>query len=333
MRARRKWKKTKLRNVNHLQHRRRSRISLIEFPDFEHLLVQIFEFLNKYIIGQDHAKKVMAVAVYNHYKRLHNNVSTAPTPGKSQANASELGNHLMGNVPNQQQRNHSHDAFSSSNIRAFFSQAYSWMSAFRSTPSHWMAQVLVHRWRTIRLRVKTPNKAAMLSIVTNTILNLRRAISSCSVQQVPVSNKKSARAKTMHSRFLTHSLGKTLLAQTIAKCLDVPFAICDCTTLTQAGMEGEKREISYARSVCIFLGYVGEDVESVIAKLLQDANYNVERCQQGSLAVRAVLSCQCSRMNILDLFQALSFWMKWTRSAACPAFINSVMLAVKVSNK
>lgn len=45
-------------------------------------------------------------------------------------------------------------------------------------------------------------------------------------------------------------LGKTLLAQTLSRCLDVPFAICDCTTLTQAG-------------------YVGEDVESVIAKLLQ----------------------------------------------------------------
>lgn len=56
--------------------------------------------------------------------------------------------------------------------------------------------------------------------------------------------------------------GKTLLAQTVARCLDVPFAICDCTTLTQAG-------------------YVGEDVESVIAKLLQDANNNVEKCQQG----------------------------------------------------
>lgn len=60
------------------------------------------------------------------------------------------------------------------------------------------------------------------------------------------------------------SSGKTLLAQTLAKCLDVPFAICDCTTLTQAG-------------------YVGEDIESVIAKLLQDANYNVEKAQQGRL--------------------------------------------------
>lgn len=57
-------------------------------------------------------------------------------------------------------------------------------------------------------------------------------------------------------------VGKTLLAQTIARCLDVPFAMCDCTSLTQAG-------------------YVGEDIESVITKLLQEANYNVDRAQQG----------------------------------------------------
>ena len=56
--------------------------------------------------------------------------------------------------------------------------------------------------------------------------------------------------------------GKTLLAQTIARCLDVPFAICDCTTLTMAG-------------------YVGDDIESVVAKLLQDANHNVEKAQMG----------------------------------------------------
>ena len=56
--------------------------------------------------------------------------------------------------------------------------------------------------------------------------------------------------------------GKTLLAQTIARCLDVPFAICDCTTLTMAG-------------------YVGDDIESVVAKLLQDANYNVDKAQMG----------------------------------------------------
>jgi len=57
--------------------------------------------------------------------------------------------------------------------------------------------------------------------------------------------------------------GKTFLAQILARCLDVPFAICDCTTLTQAG-------------------YVGEDIESVISKLLQDANFNVDKAQQGN---------------------------------------------------
>jgi len=59
------------------------------------------------------------------------------------------------------------------------------------------------------------------------------------------------------------SAGKTLLAQTLARCLEVPFAICDCTTLTQAG-------------------YVGEDVESVIAKLLQDSDYDVDMAEQGN---------------------------------------------------
>jgi len=59
--------------------------------------------------------------------------------------------------------------------------------------------------------------------------------------------------------------GKTLLAQTLAKCLEVPFAICDCTTLTQAG-------------------YVGEDVESVIAKLLQDSDFDVDKAQQGNVS-------------------------------------------------
>lgn len=58
--------------------------------------------------------------------------------------------------------------------------------------------------------------------------------------------------------------GKTLLAQTIAQCLDVPFAICDCTSLTQAG-------------------YVGEDVESVVSRLLQNANYDVQRAQTGMI--------------------------------------------------
>jgi ATP-dependent Clp protease ATP-binding subunit ClpX len=56
--------------------------------------------------------------------------------------------------------------------------------------------------------------------------------------------------------------GKTLLAQTLAKILDVPFTIADATTLTEAG-------------------YVGEDVENIIVNLLQNADYDIERCQKG----------------------------------------------------
>jgi ATP-dependent Clp protease ATP-binding subunit ClpX len=56
--------------------------------------------------------------------------------------------------------------------------------------------------------------------------------------------------------------GKTLLAQTLARVLDVPFTVADATTLTEAG-------------------YVGEDVENIILKLLQSADYNVERAQRG----------------------------------------------------
>jgi ATP-dependent Clp protease ATP-binding subunit ClpX len=56
--------------------------------------------------------------------------------------------------------------------------------------------------------------------------------------------------------------GKTLLAQTLARIIDVPFAVADATTLTEAG-------------------YVGEDVENIVLKLLQAADYNVERAQRG----------------------------------------------------
>ncbi len=60
--------------------------------------------------------------------------------------------------------------------------------------------------------------------------------------------------------------GKTLLAQTLAKVLDVPFAIADATTLTEAG-------------------YVGEDVENIIQKLLQRCDYNVEKAERGIIYI------------------------------------------------
>lgn len=111
---------------------------------------KIKEFLDQYVIGQDHAKKVLSVAVYNHYKRLNS---------------------------------------------------------------------------------QKANKDVEIS-KSNVIL------------------------------IGSTGSGKTLLAQTLAKILDVPFAIADATTLTEAG-------------------YVGEDVENIILKLVQNANYDIEKAQRG----------------------------------------------------
>src|SRR5258708_2188814 len=61
-------------------------------------------------------------------------------------------------------------------------------------------------------------------------------------------------------------VGKTLLAQTLARILDVPFAVADATTLTEAG-------------------YVGEDVENIILKLLQNAEFDVEKSERGIIYI------------------------------------------------
>ena len=60
--------------------------------------------------------------------------------------------------------------------------------------------------------------------------------------------------------------GKTLLAQTLARLLNVPFAIADATSLTEAG-------------------YVGEDVENILLKIIQAADYDVERAQHGIIYI------------------------------------------------
>ncbi|MHC4846448.1 MAG: ATP-dependent Clp protease ATP-binding subunit ClpX [Planctomycetota bacterium] len=73
--------------------------------------------------------------------------------------------------------------------------------------------------------------------------------------------------------------GKTLLARTLARILDVPFAIADATTLTEAG-------------------YVGEDVENIVLKLVQAAGYNVDRAQQGIIFIDEIDKIRRTTSNV-----------------------------------
>ncbi|XP_014600321.1 PREDICTED: ATP-dependent Clp protease ATP-binding subunit clpX-like, mitochondrial isoform X3 [Polistes canadensis] len=180
---------------------------------------KIFEYLNKHVIGQEFAKKVLSVAVYNHYKRIYNNL-----PAQSiQPNAGSVGS---------QEMNHPF--------------------THRGLKPH-----LLH--------ISSVGNSLGVGYQNISGSNDQQKGSNQSPPGSDILDSQQHQLKLEKSNILLFGptgSGKTLLAQTIAQCLDVPFAICDCTTLTQAG-------------------YVGEDIESVIAKLLQDANYIVDRAQMG----------------------------------------------------
>uniref|UniRef100_A0A8C4HEZ8 ClpX-type ZB domain-containing protein n=1 Tax=Dicentrarchus labrax TaxID=13489 RepID=A0A8C4HEZ8_DICLA len=174
---------------------------------------KIFAYLDKYVVGQSYAKKVLAVAVYNHYKRIYNNI---PAGSRQQVEVEKQ--------PSLTPRG----------------QYYCCLLQIAGISPHGNALGASMQQQASQQAPQERRGGEVLDS-THTEIKLEK---SNIILLGPTGS------------------GKTLLAQTLARCLDVPFAICDCTTLTQAG-------------------YVGEDIESVIAKLLQDANYSVDKAQQG----------------------------------------------------
>lgn len=181
---------------------------------------EIFDYLNQFVVGQDSAKKVLSVAVYNHYKRL--------------LSSSEL-------QPKRHQEANQRD-YSGNDLQTL-------------TDTH---QV----------------------IMESLIADKTKPVPSTPQQAVGDSKREEGGEESVHVEKSNILLlgptgsGKTLLAKTLASLLDVPMVICDCTTLTQAG-------------------YVGEDIESVVHKLLIEANGDVEKCQKGIIFLDEVDKIGC----------------------------------------
>ncbi|XP_076818762.1 ATP-dependent clpX-like chaperone, mitochondrial isoform X2 [Clavelina lepadiformis] len=204
---------------------------------------KICEYLDKYVVGQDHAKKVLSVAVYNHYKRIYRNVPTRQVaPSAMEAERSQqiyssrdlFGKQNLEEAERLKSKNHTYLSPGHNDVLH--------IAGLPNMPSPGSKPHIIVRYPPLMMNEhEKPNKEKNLFDEEVEMVNLDK---SNILMLGPTGS------------------GKTLLAQTLAKCLDVPFAICDCTTLTQAG-------------------YVGEDIESVIAKLLQEANGNVDKAQQG----------------------------------------------------
>lgn len=253
---------------------------------------QIHAYLDRHVIGQERAKRVLAVQVYAHYNRIHHNlmlsnsdvsqgVAQSPnaTPGHpttGQAKYTPGSPFILGvtthssssGVSTPSPSGHPASSENPRNPGPFYVPPE--VGNGSPTPS------VTELFNMLRNGISSTSKNA--AGTTSQSGSLSFPFVSDSSQSPPNEADKRCRGSSLLSDESNEypvkleksnivllgptGSGKTLLAQTLAQSLDVPFAICDCTTLTQAG-------------------YVGEDIESVISKLLQDANFNVERAQQG----------------------------------------------------
>lgn len=210
---------------------------------------EIHGYLDKYVIGQDYAKKILATAVYNHYKRISACPIPAPAVQPPAPGHADLLNPgappapflatTGGPPPLSAQPPPTHFSANDDFRNDGYGQRHRIIvdSKVGGYPS------FADQGQSDQQQQPPPTRKTAAQVIASDTNELKLEKSNI-VLLGPT------------------GVGKTHLAQVVATFLDVPFAMCDCTSLTMAG-------------------YVGEDVESVISRLLQNAKYDVEKAQQG----------------------------------------------------
>uniref|UniRef100_A0A914XG85 Uncharacterized protein n=1 Tax=Plectus sambesii TaxID=2011161 RepID=A0A914XG85_9BILA len=201
---------------------------------------EISAYLDKFVVGQNVAKKTLSVAIYQHYKRLRSNAEDA-------AEKANDGKQVVGAVPvaNGDYRVQSFRIDSLNRPTVGHQPDYYGVGQF-GPPSNEYYELPNGMQAYPRARVTAPRPTP-------------EVLKPLSIDAAETG----VRLEKSNILLLGPSgVGKTYMTKMLARVLDVPFAMCDCTSLTQAG-------------------YVGDDVETVIQKLLQSADGNVERAQRG----------------------------------------------------
>ncbi|EME27775.1 ATP-dependent Clp protease ATP-binding subunit ClpX [Galdieria sulphuraria] len=228
---------------------------------------KIYEGLNDYVIGQEKAKKVLSVAVYNHYKRvaLNEYLTSISAETGEVSDTTARGNGTASNFDARAQ-----------DFR---------VSEVQSPSSEDLASIVPQRLG-FPARHSIIHSGASLagSYTASTGTAGSNATSKAGGSRISISPE----AVTEHEVELEKSniliigptgSGKTLLAKTLARQVNVPFVIVDATTLTQAG-------------------YVGEDVESILYKLLQAAHFNIPLAQKGIVYIDEIDKCSKKSENV-----------------------------------
>ncbi|KAG2441882.1 hypothetical protein HXX76_003489 [Chlamydomonas incerta] len=216
--------------------------------------------LDAHVIGQEHAKKVLAVATHNHYKRI----MSSRRNRRDDSNGVQMHESLTYGTP----------LTDTADPRAAFEHRHHQEAggggSRHAAPAHQHGHPHgQHEHSHPYSRFAPAGTKAALEAQRNAD-NLRSGMGShggsgCAQASEELAAQLAAQVELDKSNMLLlgpTGSGKTLLAKTLARLVNVPFAMADATTLTQAG-------------------YVGDDVESILYKLLQACNFNVEVAQQG----------------------------------------------------